>query len=158
MFEISVYSCNQEQFISRVTANAEKVMATVPDYKNGFWQAQLKHEIQRHSKPVRYNELIGCIEVHTIGSQLRADYWFTDKKRILIGSQQKGVVKWRGKLLEKHYSQSKLSSTDIFSDFRIALTTAIGDNTKLKNRFIDLSAFNRCGPFIDWCALLQIST
>lgn len=130
-------------------------MATVPDYKNGFWQEQRDQEIRRHLKPVRYNELIGCIEVHTIGTQLRADRWFTDKKRIVVGSQQKGVITWRGKLLEKHYSRSKLSSPNIFADFRKALMSAIGDSPSLKNRFIDLSAFDRCGPFVDWRALLR---
>lgn len=156
LFEIPIYSCTQEQFIAHVTAQAEKDMASVPDYNNGFWQEQRDQEIKRHLKAVRYNELIGCIEIHAIGTQLRADYWFTNKKRIIIGSPQKGVVSWRGKLLESHYRGSKLSSQNIFKDFRKAITSTVNDRERLKNRFVDLSAFDRCGPFVDWRALLRL--
>ncbi|MFT5427056.1 MAG: hypothetical protein ACI9ZT_002012 [Gammaproteobacteria bacterium] len=71
IFEILIYSCTQDELVTRVIEKADKNMANVPDYGDGFWQVQRQDEINRHLKSVRYNELIGCIEVHPLGSQLR---------------------------------------------------------------------------------------
>ena len=155
-FELLIYSCSQEAFVERATKEAEKVMAAVPDYGNGFRQEQLADEIKRHSIPVRFNELVGYIEVHAVGSELRADYWFTDKKKIVIGSKSKGTIRPIGKLIEKHYRSSRLSSPDIFDDFRKTLETRVNEHSRLKRRFIDYSVFDRCGPFIDWRRILEL--
>ncbi len=155
-FELPVYSCNQKEFEKHVTEKAEKVMANVTDCDNGFWQEQLADEIEINLIPVRFNELVGCIEVCVAGSQLSADYWYTDKKRIVIGSKSKGTIRLVGKVIECHYTYSKLSSSEIFEDFRSALEYRVSDHPRLKNRFIDYFVFDRCGPFIDWRRILGL--
>ncbi len=155
-FEVMVYSCYQDTFVKRVTTRAKADMASVPDYGTGFRQEQLEDTIKSRLKPIRYNELIGCVDIHIVGTQLRADYWFTDKARIFIGSSEKGVISWRGKLLEKHYNQSPLSSPEIFSDFRAALDIEAKRHTSLKRRFVDFEAFDRTGSLIDWRAALGL--
>jgi hypothetical protein len=84
LFELPVYTCTQEQLVEHVTAYVDRQMADVPDFGTGFWQQQRQEEIQRHLRPVRYNELVGCVEVYSLGTQLRAGLWFTDKKRIVF--------------------------------------------------------------------------
>jgi len=149
-FEILVYSCNQDSFVAKVTAEVEKNMASVPYRGTDIWNRIREEEIQRHLKPVRYNEIVGAVEVHTVGSQLRADYWFSDKSRIVVGSRAKGVIKWRGKLIEKWYDDSGLSSLEIFDDFRAALGEQVRGHPRLKNRFVDFEALDRGGPLVDW--------
>lgn len=100
-FEILVYTCRQSQLVERVEREAERVMADVPDYGNGFWEEQKESEIQRHLYPIRFNEVVGTIEVHKLGTQLRADWWFTRKKRVAIGGRSRGEIRYIGKLLEK---------------------------------------------------------
>jgi len=156
-FEVLVYSCDQDRFVAKVTADVDKYMAEVPDYGNGFWQQQRDEGIQRELKPVRYNELVGCIDIYVFGSQLRADYWFTEKRHVIIGSRVKGTIRPHGKLLEKWYSHSKLSSPEIFADFRAALNTEVRRHSRLNNRYIDFDAFERCGPFIDWREILKLN-
>jgi hypothetical protein len=156
LFEIPVYSCSQEQFVAHVTATADKHMATVFGAGSPIWQEQRDEEIQRHLHPIRYNELIGAIEVHRVGSQLRADYWFSEKSRIIIGSKQKARIRWCGKFLEKHYRYSKLSSPEIFHDFREALVEQIKGSGRLKRRCVDLTAFDRSGRYVDWRRILEL--
>ena len=157
LFEVLVYTCSQEQFVEHVTATVDKYMASVHGAGTPIWEQQREEEIQRHLYPVRYNELVGAIEVHRVGSQLRADYWFAEKSRIVIGSKQKARIRWCGKLLEKHYSySSKMSSSEIFSDFREALAKEVRRSGWLKRRCIDLSTFDRCGPYIDWRSILEL--
>ena len=150
VFEILVYSCDQQTFAERMTASAKADMASVPNDGTGFWQEQLEDLIRRKLKPIRYNELVGCVDVYTYSGQIRAGYWFTDKARIMLGSNAKGVISWRGKIVEKHYNHSNLSSKEIFVDFRGALDLAVKQHRRLKHRFVDFVAFDRIGPHVDW--------
>ena len=107
-------------------------------------------------KSVRYNELVGCIEIYAQGSQLRAGYWFSENKRIIVGSRERPLIAWQGKLLEKHYRHTRLSSPEIFRDFRNSVAYATSQRKRLAPRFIDFAAFDLCGPFIDWRGLLKL--
>lgn len=155
IYEILVYSCSDEQFSDRIQLKAEKVMSHVRDYNNGFWQKQLEDEYREHIKPIRYNQIIGAIEIHIIHGQVRADYWFTDKKRIHIDSNNKGTILWQGKLLERNYSGEEITSNEIFNDFMASLKTEIKNTSSFKKRFIDLKSFERVGAYIDWHALIN---
>lgn len=155
-FELLIYACSQEELASRARSRAKKVMADVPNYGNGFWEEQLEDEIRRYSRPVWYNELVGCIQIHVVGSQLRADYSYTDKKHIVIGSSRKGTVLPKGKLLETHYANSKMASPDIFHDFREKLRSRIKQHSRLRHRFVECAAFDRCGPLLDWRSVLGL--
>jgi hypothetical protein len=156
LFELPVYTCTQEQLVEHVTAYVDRQMADVPDFGTGFWQQQRQEEIQRHLRPVRYNELVGCVEVYSLGTQLRAGLWFTDKKRIVFGSPNRGRITSWGKILEMHYDHSDLSSVEIFNDFRDSLVAVVKRSRLLKRRFVDFNAFDRCGPFVNWRAVLNL--
>jgi hypothetical protein len=155
-FEILVYTCRQAELVERVEREAGRVMADVPDYGNGFWEKQKVSEIQRHLYPIRFNEAVGAIEVHKLGSQLRADWWFTGKQRVVVGARSRGEIRHIGKLLEKNYNRTRKSSAEIFEDFREALGLEVRGNRRLKWRFVDFEAFDRCGPYVDWRAILGL--
>lgn len=108
-------------------------------------------------RPALYNDVVGCVEVHTIFTQLRADYRFTDKKRILHGSRHRGIIRHVGKLIEPDYAMCGLSSFEIFRDFRQRLLDAVNRTARLKERHLNVEAFNRCGPCIDWRSLLKLA-
>jgi len=113
--------------------------------------------IQLQLKDMRYNELVGCIEVHSVFTQLRADLWFTDKKRVVVGSETKCIIRWCGKMLEREYGLgSPLTSREIFENFRRDLKREVERHRRLRRRHIDFAAFDRCGPFVDWHAVLQL--
>lgn len=157
-FEILVYTCRQAQLVARVERETQRIMADVPDYKNGFWEEQMNSEIQRRLYPVRFNEVVGAIEVHTLGAQLRADWWFTKKRKVVVGGNSRGAIRHVGKLLECSYSQTEKSSSEIFQDFREALRIEVRSDRRLKRRFVDFDVFDRCGPCIDWRAVLGLNS
>jgi hypothetical protein len=131
-------------------------MEQVPKRDAQIWQEQRDDELNRRLTSIRFNEIIGYIEVHIVGSQLRADYWFTDKSRIVLGSRSKGHLTWRGKLLEKHFPPYReLGSSTIFESFRKSLQRAVGESDRLRKRYVDFTAFDRCGPFVDWSSLIK---
>lgn len=120
--------------------------------------------------PVRYNELVGCIEVHSVFTQLRADWWFAVSKKsttgredsrratIRIGSNIKSIIRPRCALIEPCYSQPYRTSLEIFQDFRRLLEQAIKGNSLLRRRWVDFDAFDRCGPLVDWRAALSLDS
>lgn len=156
-FEIPIYSCDQNELAQHVKNTVDHDMAQVKDFGNGFWQKQWEEEYQRRMWPVRFNALVGYIEVHIVGTQLRADWWFTDKKKIFAAAKDRGVIRWVGKLIEKGYSTQSMTSAEIFNDFRSAIVHAVKTENRLKRRFIDYSAFDRIGPYVDWLSILQES-
>lgn len=156
LFEILVYSCTQEEFNRRATEEVDRFMNDVPKYEESFWQEQRQQELQARLHPIKYNEVVGSIEVYALGTQLRADYWFTEKSRIIIGSGTARRIRWMGKLVECRFSSQELSdATSIFRKFRKALDSAIGDTRSLKGRFVDFDAFDRCGPLLDWASAIR---
>ena len=157
-FEILVYSADQTEVQKRIEQLADKAMAIVPGKGTEFWQKQWDDTVDRRWRTSLFNELIGAIEVHLVETQLRADYWFTDKKRIVVLSSARGNIGHRGQILEMEYRDSRLSSTELFYDFRRKLQSAIDATPRLVNRFVNLQPFDRCGPFVDWRSLLKLST
>jgi len=125
---------------------------------DGILKQMVEKQFRRQWRDVRYNELVGCIEICTVQTKLRADYWFTTKKRVVVGSDTKGNIEFRGRLLEKEYGHSTLTSEAVFQDFRAALQCEIEDNSLLRRRYIDFRAFDRCGPLVDWRGALQLQS
>ena len=159
IFEIPVYSCSQEQFNAKITDQIDKLMQDVPkNYGNAIWEEQRQEELNQQLGSIRFNEVIGYIEIYLFGSQLRADYWFSEKSRIVIGSKSKGRITSRGRLLERHFQpHRKLKSSQIFKQFRESLERAAKGNNLLKRRHVDYAAFDRCGPFIDWAKIIEMN-
>lgn len=155
-FEILIYTVSQEELVERVKRQTDRTMQSVPDFGNGFWQEQKESEIARHLYPIRYNEIVGAIEVHKLGSQLRADWWFTEKQKVMVGGRSQGEIKHIGKLIEIDYSCTPMSSAEIFEDFREALVAEVKANRRLKRRYLDFETFNRVGPLLDWRIVLGL--
>lgn len=96
-----------------------------------------------------FNEIIGYIRLHFLGSQIRGEYFAVAKRRI---------VRTRTKTLE--YRTWKLApEVDIeqpygTSEVLDAIHEYIADCRKeLPKRFIDTSRFDTIAPFVDWGSL-----
>jgi hypothetical protein len=156
IFEILVYVCDQSSFYRRQSDRLAKVVdncypnALVPYFSVEDRDRLQQKLLQGSLYPVKYNELIGAIEIHAVCTQIRADWYFTKSKHVCFSNRKK--IEWRDKLLEMGTSPNQ-SSVDIFLTFRNVLHKAIKANRQLRKRFIDFEAFDRCGPHIDWHAL-----
>jgi hypothetical protein len=87
-FAVLVYPCNQERFVAKVTADIDKYRATAPDYRTGFWQQQGDEAIRSQFMPIRYNTLVGCIDIYVLSDQLRAG------DGTHLGEKLGGAVEW----------------------------------------------------------------
>lgn len=184
LFEILVYSCDQKTFHDHMVGSVEHPIRqhaarnSLSALGDEPWTEEKICEfrdkcLERQAwfsggYPVRYNELVGCIEVHTVCTQLRADWWFAISKKsttgsedsrratIRIGSRIKSIIRSRDVLIEPCYAEPYLTSLEIFQDFRGWLGQAIRRNSLLRKRWVDFEAFDRCGPLVDWRAALGL--
>ncbi len=99
----------------------------------------------------RFNEIVGYIRLHFLGTQVRGEYYGVRKQRI---------VRTRTKILE--YQTWKLApEIDIHSPFTNegiyeTVRTYISDCRKeLPGRHIDVELFELVGKHIDWCSLFR---
>jgi len=167
LFEILVYACDQQAFVAAVTAKAERQLFSPTSWPplgyateqelDDMRKQMLDRTVAAQMKCIPYNELVGCIQVVTVGTKLRAKYSFTDKTRIIIGSEIKGTIRLqRPPLCEKDYGRSTLTSKQIFQNFRAMMGGAARRNHHLRRRYIDFRAFDKCGPFVDWRMALEL--
>ena len=118
-----------------------------PDQKTAFHE----HLRQRYGGAWNYNEIIGYIELHFLGNQIRGEYWQVKAKRIQRTRHK--VFEWRThKLAPELDVPYEALNPQIYALVR----EYIADCAKeLKGRYIDTSKLEVIGPHVDWQALLR---
>lgn len=99
----------------------------------------------------RFNEIIGYIRLHFLGSQVRGEYWAVRKKRIV--RTRKKVLEYRTwKLAPEVEIPYPYTHQGIYD----AVVEYLGDCRKeLPGRFIDAELFEVIGKHIDWISLIE---
>ena len=100
-----------------------------------------------------YNEIMGYILLHFLGTQIRGEYWGVDSKR---------VVRTRKKVFE--YKTWKLApeidilyEPDSLSIFSKIIKYLEMCQKELKGRYIDIEHLKTIGPYVDWKSLYEDS-
>jgi hypothetical protein len=117
-----------------------------PEKKLAF-EAHLRHKFGGAWK---YNEIIGYIQLHFLGSQIRGEYWRIAGKRI-VRTRHKTYSRCRDKLAPEIGIPYKSSNSEIYAlvkDYLLACAK------ELEGRNIDSSQLESLGPYVDWQALL----
>lgn len=98
----------------------------------------------------RYSELVGMIRLFAINLQIRAELWFV-KERVSRSLKRKTWHLANPKLFE-YWTHEGMLNEHIYRDI---LGRIKEENTKwiLKNRYIDLEAFENSGKCIDYLTL-----
>jgi hypothetical protein len=98
----------------------------------------------------RFNETIGFIRLHFLGSQIRGDYFSVVRKRI-VRTRTKTFEYRTWKLAPEIDLPAHGSNEDIF---RTVLEYLSDCRNELPRRYIDAGLLEFIGPYIDWKRLL----
>lgn len=109
------------------------------------------HLQQTYGGPWRYNEVIGHLRLHILGSQIRAEYWCIAAKRI-VRTRRKIFFPRDLKLVPEQELPIYGSSENIY---QAILAHVERCKKKLKDRYVDTETLTALGPFIDWHALVH---
>ena len=113
--------------------------------------AMLDHLFQSYGGPWRYNEIIGYLRLHFLGSQVRAEHWRVQRKRI-VRTRRKVFDFDHWKLAPETELPVDGTSEEIFA----AVMEHVQDcKAELKGRYVDTSTLETLGPYIDWRGLLH---
>jgi hypothetical protein len=96
-----------------------------------------------------YNEVIGYIELHFMGNQIRGSYWQDDKKRFVKSRKKQFVYQTYKLCAEKSFSR-KSTNAEIYD---VVMAYVDSCRKELKNRYIDDSNLKGLGKHIDWISL-----
>ena len=98
-----------------------------------------------------YNEIIGYIRLHFLGTQVRGEYYAVRRKRI-VRTRRKTLEFQTWKLVPEREISNSASSKKSYS---IVLEYIDACRNELKGRYVDASGLERIGPYVNWKALYK---
>ena|SRR5437763_2075027 len=156
-YDIPVYRISQEKYYSGMDQHIDRVLFPEDSpYSDTLREREktnrdeniaLRHHLHRsYGGCWRFNEIIGYIRLHFLGSQIRGEYYAVAKKRI-VRTRTKTLEYQTWKLAPEIEVPSDASSNDIFA----AILKYLSDCRKeLRGRYVDSQLFELIGPYIDW--------
>ena len=161
LFEIPVYRLSFDGYHQALT---KRVRQAGDDYvaNRPSWDTQTDveareyaetHERGRYGRPYWYNEMIGVIRLYQDGGSIKGHFW-GQPHRVFRWNFRHYQYDQHGRVLEYHSDPVPRSSRDIYEDLREYLSSLTGREGPLAGRHVDLYAFERVGPHIDWTAVL----
>lgn len=100
----------------------------------------------------RFNEIIGYLRLHVLGTQIRAEWWRVNATRI-VRTRKKQFEERGWKLAAETEIDPPRDSPAILKAIREHLQDC---REELKGRHIDVSTFEALAPLVDWAQLLAL--
>jgi hypothetical protein len=97
----------------------------------------------------RFNEIIGYIRLHFLGSQVRGEYYGVRKQRV-VRTRTKTLEYITWKLAPEFDIPHPQTNAEIFETVRRYLNAC---RRELPERYLDTELFEGVGKHIDWCSL-----
>ena len=97
----------------------------------------------------RFNEIVGYIRMHFLGTQIRGE-WHSVKKKRIVRTRTKLIEYRHWKLAPEVEVQDEATSEEIF---QLVLEYVEDCRKEVKGRFVDTELLQVLGPHIDWRAL-----
>lgn len=163
-YELPVYRVSEDSYYSARNAFIEENIFHPGEpqeaFKRDFYKKNPDREIQfrDHLEKAyggcwRFNEIIGYIQLHFLGSQVRGEYYSVSRKRI-IRTRKKQFEFQTWKLAPEVEIEPPYGNLEILA----AVREYIEDCKKeIPKRVIDTSTFDVVAPFIDWVAIFKKS-
>lgn len=141
--DLTIYGTNTEDRKSRQAFYESK-----PDNKINF-----EHHLHKSfGGPWIFNEVVGYIRLHFLGTQVRGELWMVDRKRI-VKSRKKLILLQSEKVSYEEQIPFNASNEQVYRAILVYLNRA---KKELEGRVVDTTLFERLGQFVDWNALRRV--
>ena len=150
LFDLPVYRCSRDKYETDKQTYIEKYLYAYPKDSNLYKD----HSIQfgrMYGGEWKYNEIIGFIGLHIMGSQIRGEYWQVRAKRIV--KTRKKQFEWKTHKLapETSLHHCKTNSEILNEIFKYVEEC----KKELPKRYIDDSQLYNIGSYINWKKLIK---
>jgi hypothetical protein len=108
-----------------------------------------QHQYEKYG-PWQFNEVVGYIRLHLLGSQIRGEYFSAEKKRSYLG--RKKVFTYR---THKLAPEVDIEGPGTNAQILAAIREYVADCKKelRRGRVIDATLLEAIGPHVDWRTL-----
>jgi hypothetical protein len=143
--DIPVYRLPEKQYYAERDAYVRQMMgATMTSPETDMW---LRGHLEAgYGGPWSYNEIIGYIRLHFLGSQVRGEYFRVDAKRI-VRTRRKTMWQVTHKLAPELEVPRDANSTQVLAVVRRYIQNC---RRELPGRYLDDEIFETTAPYIDW--------
>ncbi|MDH3353509.1 MAG: hypothetical protein OEL87_03610 [Nanoarchaeota archaeon] len=160
-FDIPVYRLAKEEYYKKLDSYVEaKMYQGPPSHVELMKEFHEQHPDQKqlHEQHLRknyggawnYNEIIGWIQLHFLGNQIRGEFWRVKAKRI-IRTRKKEFEYITWKLAPEIDIPHEASNTEILNLIKEYLSRC--QEELKKGRYIETSRFDVIAPYVDWRSL-----
>lgn len=157
--DVPVYRVSSERYYKEMDKFVNKEIFRNPDHieqQKEFFRHNPDHESRfreyyqgKYGGAWNYNEIVGYIQLHFLGSQIRGEYWGLAAKRIT--RTRKKTFEWKThKLAHELDIPRNASNADIYEKISAYLSIC---EKELNGRHIDTTRFRTIGPYVDWVSL-----
>lgn len=160
-FEIPIYRCSQEKFHNDYDRDLNNHLDTI--WPNGERYSLSRHTVEfakqhfweRYGAPWNFNQAVGWLRLFVTGSQIRADLWFTNAKKLLRWPKHR-QISLIGKGFELTFWPED-STPQIYE-------TVLNELVEFEKHFrggrlkLDLECFKNIGTHINWRALIGLNS
>ncbi len=160
LFEVPVYRISYDEFHKELK---DTILETARNMEGSDSWGQLPHAeireeaerwaLRRYGRPYWYNEMIGVIRIYQDGGSIKGQFWGQPQKSFRRNFRHYNY-RDRGRVIEIHEPPGDLTSMDVYEELRDDLRGLTRKGGTLERRHVDLSTFERLGPYIDWLKVL----
>jgi len=140
----------RDKEIAAFVADARKGLAPSLEREKELTKDMEQHYYDKYS-PWDFNEIIGYVRLHFMGSQVRGEYFGVKRDR-LVRTRTKTLVHQTPKLAPEHEIPRDATNEQIL---QVILDYVDACRKEERSRYLDSSWLHSVGPFIDWNALMK---
>jgi len=156
-FDVPVYRLPSERYYNERDAYIDRMIFR-PNDKSSPWLREYykvhrddyirfhDHLVHRYGGPWNYNEIVGYIRLHFMGSQIRGEYFSVERKRI-VRTRTKIFAHRTHKLAPEISIPAGAGNDDIFRLIKEYLKDC---QREVPRRCIDTELLDVIGPYVDW--------
>ena len=151
-FDIPVYRLSCAKYEAEREASIPKEVDDMEEAPEA-WKRLRAHYREKYGGSWQFNEIIGFIRLHVLGTQIRGEWWRVTSKRV-TRTRTKHFEFRDWKITDEEDIPQRSTNAEIYALIIKYLKRA--QNEKHIKRFhLDTSIFERIGPHVDWNALLK---
>jgi hypothetical protein len=145
------YYAGRDKYVADFVADTFCHGSPSPEAVKNLSESMKQHDYDTYG-PWRFNEIIGYIRLHFLGSQVRGEYFAVNRSRHVL-TRHKTFVYRTHKLAPEHQVPRDATSNQILQVIHEYVEAC---RKEVPRRYIDDSWLQAVGPFVDWNAVIKL--
>jgi hypothetical protein len=152
-----VYRLGRDRYYAQRDADIERTLAKAwgqpMNPKSPLIQRLRDDLFTKYGGAWEFNEVVGMIRLHFVGTQIRGEWWRVDAKRVTRTRRKR--FKWEHwNVVPEEEIPDGSSNDEIYGIIRNYLVEA---QKELRPFHVNTEVFERLGPHVNWNAVLSAS-